>query len=307
MIPEWMKEVKSEPKEFPPASRGRGNFIKKTLDGILAFFQEAFISEEFSRRHGLLQSLDPRMKLISALALVFSLSLTEDLRVLLAVYLIILALAHFSRIEVVFFLKRVWLFIPLFTGVIAIPMILNIFFPGKPLYPLVGPGLLGLPLPEIYITEEGLKAAVVFTLRVAASVSAVVLMFLTTPQQLLFKSLRSVGVPKVYVLTLGMAYRYIFLFMETIKGLYTAKKSRTIKGGGIMAEQRWVGGRIGYMLIKSLDMSEKVHMAMISRGFNGEVKIMEESKMKSLDYLAGFCAVSFSLILALISIKAIQI
>jgi len=70
-------------------------------------------------------------------------------------------------------------------------------------------------------------------MRVATCVSAVVLLFVTTPQQVLFKSLRSVGVPKIYVLTLEMAYRYIFLLMDMVREMYAAKKARTIKSRSI--------------------------------------------------------------------------
>jgi cobalt/nickel transport system permease protein len=185
-------------------------------------------------------------------------------------------------------------------------MIFNIFIPGDPLIHLaiLGPGAhLGpFSLPEsIYITRQGTVAAVIFTMRVAACVSAVVLLFITTSKQVLFKSLRSVGVPKLYVLTLEMAYRYIFLLMELVREMYIAKKARTIRAGGLFDEQKWVGGRMGYTLIRSLDMSEKVHMAMTSRGFNGEVHIMQEFKFRNRDYLAGATAISLGIVLLLIS------
>ncbi len=95
------------------------------------------------------------------------------------------------------------------------------------------------------------------------------------------------GVPKLYVLTLEMAYRYIFLLMDLVRELYVAKKARTIRSSGMFDEQKWVGGRMGYTLIRSLDMSEKVHMAMMSRGFSGEVHVMQEFKMQNRDYIAG--------------------
>jgi cobalt/nickel transport system permease protein len=143
--------------------------------------------------------------------------------------------------------------------------------------------------------------AVIFTMRVATCVSAVVLLFITTPQQVLFKSLRSVGVPKIYVLTLEMAYRYIFLLMDMVREMYVAKKARTIKSRSMFEEQKWVGGRMGYTLIRSIDLSEKVHMAMLSRGFNGDVKVMQQFKMKNRDYLAVAVAISLSVLLVLIS------
>ena len=65
--------------------------------------------------------------------------------------------------------------------------------------------------------------------------------------------------PKVYVLTMDMCYRYIFLFTDMVRGFYTAKKSRSLKTLPLVEEQKWVGSRVGYTLIKALNMSEKVH------------------------------------------------
>lgn len=215
MIPDWMTKTDTGPCRCSAVHHGKKGFIGKTIDGIFGFLEEAFVSDSFSKRDGFLQSLDPRAKLISILAVIFATSLIGDLRLLIFVYMLTLLFAYLSKIDVLFFIKRVWLFIPIFAGIIAIPMIFNVFFPGDPLIRLVylgsGAHLGPFSLPDsIYITKQGVNFAVIFIMRVAACVSAVVLLFLTTPQKVLFKSLRSVGVPKIYVFTLEMAYRYIF-------------------------------------------------------------------------------------------------
>ncbi|VVB63596.1 Energy-coupling factor transporter transmembrane protein EcfT [uncultured archaeon] len=312
MIPKWMNEVDIGPCRCSAVYHGKKGFVGKTIDGIIGFLQEAFMSESFSRRNGLLQSLDPRAKLISILIVIFATSMIGDLRLLVLVYLLTLLFSYLSKIDIPFFIKRVWLFIPIFAGIIAIPMIFNIFFPGDPLIKLVylGPGAHFGPisLPEsIYVTRQGVNAAAIFTMRVAACVSAIVLLFITTPQQVLFKSLRSVGVPKIYVLTLEMAYRYVFLLMDLVREMYVAKKARTIRARGMFEEQKWVGGRIGYTLVRSLDMSDKVHMAMLSRGYNGDVKIMQEFNMHNRDYLAVASAISMSILLVMISQNIIRV
>lgn len=307
MLPHWMQETDMGPPMSGYARARKKSFIKKTLDGIFSFFEETVTSEGFSRRKGLLQGLDPRAKLISIVALIVALSMTGDLKVLSIAYLLTLLFAYASRIGVWFFIKRVWLFIPIFAGIIALPMIFNVFLPGDPLLTLgarVGP----FALPEMLaITKQGVMGAVVFTLRVAVCVSAAVLLFLTTPRDALFKSLRSVGVPKVYVMTLDMCYRYIFLFMDMVKGFYTAKRSRTIKSLPIVEEQKWVGGRIGYTLVKSLDMGERVHQAMVSRGFNGDIRLMYDFRMSAKDYLAVSAALAFSVLLILLSQNFIRL
>jgi cobalt/nickel transport system permease protein len=311
MIPDWMKKTDTGPCRCSAVHHGKKGFIGKTIDGIFGFLEEAFVSDSFSKRDGFLQSLDPRAKLISILTVIFATSLIGDLRLLIFVYMLTLLFAYLSKIDILFFIKRVWLFIPIFAGIIAIPMIFNVFFPGDPLIRLAylgsGAHLGPFSLPDsIYITRQGVNSAVIFTMRVAACVSAVVLLFLTTPQQVLFKSLRSVGVPKIYVFTLEMAYRYIFLLTDMVREIYIAKKARTIKTGGMFEEQKWVGGRIGYTLIRSLDTSEKVHASMMSRGYNGDVKIMQEFKMRNRDYISGAIAVSMSVLLVLISHNIIR-
>ena len=311
MIQDWMKEVTVEPCRCFAVHHGKKGFIGNTIGGILGFFEEAFISEGFSRRKGFLQSLDPRVKLLSIMTAIFATSLIKDLKLLVLIYIFTLLLAYLSKISILFFIKRVWLFIPIFAGIIIIPMIFNIFFPGDPLIRLayLGPTahVGSLTLPEsVYITRQGVYAASTFIMRVATCVSAVVLLFLTTPQQILYKSLRTVGVPKIYVFTLEMTKRYIFLLMELVREMHFAKKARTIKAGGMFDEQKWVGGRIGYTLIRSMDISEKVHMAMISRGFNGDVKVMQELRMHKRDYIAGATAISLSIIMVLISQNIIR-
>src|SRR5271157_5782933 len=312
MIPEWMKEVEVGPCPCCSVSTKKKNYVHKTLSGIFSFLEDTIVSESYTHLNGLLQSLDPRVKLITIIALIVAVSMTVDWRILLVIYLLTLLFAYLSKIEIGFFVKRVWLFIPIFAGIIALPMIFNVFFPGDSLVTLATPGpgawLGPFRLPEtISITAQGIAAALIFTLRVATGVSATVLLVLTTPREKLFKSLRSVGVPRVYVLTLDMCYRYIFMFTDLVRAFYTAKKSRTIKRMSLLEEQKWVGGRIGYTLVKSLDMGEKVHGAMVSRGYTGDVKILEDFRLKPRDYAAAVSVLAFSAILILASRHIIMI
>jgi cobalt/nickel transport system permease protein len=312
MLPDWMAVVDTGATPHSPVNARKKSFVSKTLNGIFGFFEETVTSEGFSRKKGLLQGFDPRIKLISIVALIVAVSMTADLRILIVVYLLTLSFAYASRIGIWYFIKRVWLFIPIFAGFIAIPMIFNVMQPGEALVTLfsLGPGAhIGpISLPDtITITKEGTMGAIIFTLRVAACVSAAVLLFLTTPRDALFKSLRSVGVPRVYVLTMDMCYRYIFLFMDMIRDFYTAKRSRSIKSMPLGDEQKWVGGRIAYTLIKSLDMGEKVHQAMISRGFNGDVKLMHDFRIQAKDYVAVVTSLAASLLLILIAQNIIRL
>jgi cobalt ABC transporter, permease protein CbiQ len=313
MIPEWMQKIEVSPCPCCSVSIGKKkSFVQKAISDIFQFFEECLVNDNIARRKGLLQSLDPRVKLVSMVLLIFAVAMTRDIRLLAIVYVLTLVFAWASKIELGFFLKRVWVFIPIFAGIIMIPIMFNVFMPGDTLVTVatLGPnayfGPFALP-PVITITYQGVMLAILFVLRVATCVSAAVLLFLTTPRDLLFKSLRSLKVPKVYVLTLDMCYRYIFLFTDMVRGFYTAKKSRSIKTLPLIEEQKWVGGRVGYTLIKSLSMSEKVHGAMLSRGFNGDIKIMHRYMIHRRDYVACVSVVALSIFLMLASQNLIRI
>jgi cobalt/nickel transport system permease protein len=313
MIPEWMQKIEAGPCACCTVSIGRKKgFVQKAISDIFTFFEECLVNDSIARRKGLLQSLDPRVKLISMVVLIFAVAMTHDIRLLAIVYGLTLVFAYLSKVEIGFFLKRVWVFIPIFAGIIMIPILFNVFTPGDALVTIanLGPnahlGPFALPS-VITITVQGTMLALTFVLRVATCVSAAVLLFLTTPRDLLFKSLRSLKVPKVYVLTMDMCYRYIFLFADTVRGFYTAKKSRSLKSLPMIEEQKWVGNRIGYTLIKSLNMSEKVHQAMISRGFNGDIKILQRYSIHRRDYVACVSVFALSIFLILVSQNLVKI
>lgn len=204
MIPDWMNQTEAGSYHGAASEAKKKGFAKKTVDGVLGFFQESLISEAFAKRKGLLQSLDPRVKLISMFVLVVGVTFMTSPWVLLVIYLLTLVLAYFSKIEVLWFVKRVWVFIPIFAGVIVIPILFNVFLAGDVLVPIAtlgnGSHLGPIALPSsIYITRQGTIYVVTFILRVAACVSLAILLFLTTQRDLLFKSMRTLYVPKVYI------------------------------------------------------------------------------------------------------------
>jgi cobalt/nickel transport system permease protein len=299
-LPEWMLQAS-------PASPGRfeskkklTRFTDRTIHSILHVTKEALFSEQYSRKAGLLQQIDPRTKLLVALAVLISVSFVHLHGLLWTIYCGVLFLALGSRIEFWFFLKRVWLFVPLATGIIALPALLNWVTEGRSILvlhqfqrpPQVGPW----SFPEILaISDTGVKSALLFVSRVGVSVSIVVLLTLTTAWQKLLRSLRVLGVPQFFVFSLGMTYRYIHLLLNLLLDIHLGKKSRTLRTSSASREQKWVASRMGYLFRRSYHLGEGVYGAMLSRGFQGEAKILDELRWSRLDLIAiascaTFCA-----------------
>src|SRR6185369_14132180 len=101
----------------------------------------------------------------------------------------------------------------------------------------------------------------------ATSISLVVLLTLTTPWVRLLAALCALGVPKMFVLIIGMAYRYLFLLLDSVDDMYTARKARTLSaatgGRRPTAEgRRFVAAGAGTLFGKAHQLSEEVHQAM---------------------------------------------
>ena len=109
------------------------NFLDKTLLSVAHVAEQSLFSEAYARKRGLLQSLDVRIKLVSFLCIIVLISFLHAPQTLWIAYGLSLLLAAFSGIPLWFFLKRVWLFVPLFSAAIVLPALLNIITPGDPL------------------------------------------------------------------------------------------------------------------------------------------------------------------------------
>jgi cobalt/nickel transport system permease protein len=304
-IPDWLAE--SSPCPCCTISvGGKKNFVEKTLVEIAGMMERSIFSEKYASAKGFLQSIDPRVKLITILLLIVTTSFIRKTEIILGIYATTLFFAYLSKVDLFFFIKRVWLFIPIFSGIVAFPAMFNIMTPGEPLVTLVHFDrtihFWAFQFTEISITKEGALGALLFISRVATSVSLIVLLTLTTRWADVMKSLRTLHVPQVFVLVLSMTYQYIFLLVRIVQEMHLAKKSRTIKNNmtrqGIKKEQNWVASRIGTVLMKSYKMSDEIHSAMVSRGFHGEVKSHETFKIRNIDRIwTGFSLAFISIVI----------
>jgi cobalt/nickel transport system permease protein len=261
-----------------PASKRnhRSSFIERTLVDINNTLEQSLFAEQTARQPGLLQGLDPRLKILSMLLVLLAVSLSRSIIVIVILYFLALGLAHLSRIPLAFFVKRVWLFIPLFTGVVALPA----------LFLTPGPILAHLPL-GLIITQTGCMTALFLLLRVGTSVSMAILLVLTTPWNSVLKALGVLRVPAVIILILGMTYRYIHLLLHITNDMFLSRKSRLLRRMTGQEERRLIAATSGTLLSKSLQVSSEVYLAMQSRGFRNYPRTMDTFKMRWMDWLCG--------------------
>jgi cobalt/nickel transport system permease protein len=265
-----------------PISR-RSRVLEETLHGITETLERGLFAEAISARPGLFQGLDARVKVLSVLALLVGVSLSRNLWAILGTYLLAFGLALASAIPADYFIRRVWLALPFFTGVLVLPA----------LFITPGPALWQLPL-GLAITRTGVTTALFLLLRVSTSVSLTLLLILTTPWNTVLSALGVLHVPDVFILILGMTYRYIYLLLHAANDMFLSRKSRTV-GKMTDAEARKTLASVSATLLsKSLNLSSEVYLAMQSRGFRGRIVTLKPQRMRRQDWmwLGGFFGIT---------------
>jgi cobalt ECF transporter T component CbiQ len=230
-------------------------------------------SEQTARQRGLLQSLDPRVRLVGLGSLVIATTLSRKLIVIGALFGVALALAIFSRVSLTTLATRVWLVVLAFTGVIALPALF--VTPGSPIAN-AGP---------FHITVQGVTTAALLIARVETAVTFTTLLILCTPWTHVLKALRTFRLPQEVILMLAMTHRYVFLFVETATQMFESRQSRTVGVLDRNAQRSLSTRTAGVLLSKSVALSNEVFLAMQSRGFDGNVRLLSNFRMRSRDYL----------------------
>ena len=82
------------------------------------------------------------------------------------------------------------------------------------------------------------------------------------------QALERLGMPQVFAVQLLFLYRYIFVLAEESSRASRARELRSCgkKGLGIAS----FGSMIGHLLLRTWQRAERIHMAMLARGFTGE-------------------------------------
>ena len=187
-------------------------------------------NEELAARPGLLQRLDPRIKLLTLVLFAVTASLVHSVWVLIALIGVTIALAAASRVGVASFERRVWLSAGLLALLVAAPSALRIFTPG-PVVVSLGP---------LALTEPGLMGVATLVTRVVASAGFALLVVWTMRWSDLLKALTAMRLPDVVVATLAMTQKQILTLLRTVEQIHLARESRTLD-----ARQRARGPRLG--------------------------------------------------------------
>jgi cobalt/nickel transport system permease protein len=232
-----------------------------SLKDLVATGESLVYVEDLSGRKGFLQSIHPLVKMIVTVFMISASLFVTWLPHLLALCVIPLVLAVLSKVPLKKFVVRTTLFMPLFAAIISLPTLFLTI--GSP---LLSANIGGFTLS---ITVEGLQRFLVFTVRVWFCVSSLTLLTLTTGFDKILKLLSSIKVPSLIIQLFSLTYRYLFVSLDEVQKVLTAKEARTYVNRRTVSLEslKRSGAVLSMLFIRTYERSERVYMAMKSRGF----------------------------------------
>lgn len=107
-------------------------------------------------------------------------------------------------------------------------------------------------------------------------------------------ALERMGMPRVLAVQLLFLYRYIFVLTE--EGA-RASRARELRAFGKGLGMKTFASLVGHLLLRTWQRAERIHMAMLARGFVGEFHARREFRFgaRELLFLFGWSALFISL------------
>lgn len=231
-------------------------------------------SDYFARQDNFLTRIDPRTKLLVALA-----TLSAVLFSTTPLFpLIVLVLCVTAMIAIGMPVGMIALRLASPMGIAAVLVVLKSVLTGSTL--LWSVDLLGM---KIVATHEGFQTGFQIAARVLGSVSAMLLLSSVTPAHRLFHALRTLGMPRGWVEIALLMYRYIFTLVDLVADMTAAQKLRL--GYSSMARGLSSTGLVaGTVILRSVDQAVRTHEAMRLRGYHGDIPFGPMPPLKQSDW-----------------------
>lgn len=217
--------------------------------------------------------LDPRAKIVGFVAVtVVAVSAPVELWPVYAVCAAALtALAGIARISPTDVLRRVAWVLPL---VIAAAIFL----------PLVRTGGENWELGFLTIHERGLEVLGAVAAKATIGTISAALLAMTTTFPSVLRGLEAMRVPRLLVLIAGFMYRYVFVIVEEVGRLRASMSSRAYRPRNAL-QAGPLGRAATAMFLRTYARGERVHRAMLARGYTGAMPQLEALALQRRDVL----------------------
>ncbi len=250
------------------------------------------LQENFCRGESPIHKLSPRTRTLAAIFLAFVVALCQTIPPLLLALALSFILIIAARINlfkagrrllvIAGFLLLIWLVLPLTCGG---PVIWQNSF--------------------LEIGRTGITLALLLTLKTSAMLLIFLALISTMSTADLAHALHSLKLPAKLVLLLLITYRYIFLIEDELQTMLRAAKIRNFQPNTSLHCYKTYANLLGMLFVRSAERAQRVHKAMLCRGFDGRFHSLTEYHDRAQDYFFLSFILIFSTILALSELRIV--
>ena len=172
---------------------------------------------------------------------------------------VLLAVVALSQVPIGYLLKRMVVEVPFVVFALLVPFVAT-----GPRIDVLG----------VTVSQPGLVAAWGLLAKATLGVLAALVLAATTESQQLLLGLQRLRMPQLLVQIMGFMIRYLDVVTAELSRMLTAMRSR---GCDPRSPRHWpaLARALGALFIRSYERGERVHLAMLSRGYTGELPELE--------------------------------
>ncbi|MBL4787235.1 MAG: cobalt ECF transporter T component CbiQ [Cohaesibacteraceae bacterium] len=174
--------------------------------------------------------------------------------------------------------------------------------------PFTMPGDVVFSIGPLDASLQGFDKAGKIAIKANASILMVLVLVGSLDASKFGHALARLRVPENFVHLLLFTIRYIDVLHDEYKRSRLAMKARGFRSGSNMHSYRTFGYLVGMILVRSMERSERILMAMKCRGFQGRLYVLDQLKWRLPDsYLAAIllCVCLMPLIVELVHVRAL--
>lgn len=227
-----------------------------------------------------LYTFDPRVKLICTIIFVVAVAMFRQLEAIVAAGIFILTLMLISRVP----LRHL-------AANYAVALIFILFASITMLF------------------TSGPENALLIFLRISVSVMALLLLVTTTPFFKMIRAFRALHMPKLLANLIMFTYRFIFVLIDEMDRMKMARKARGYAGGRSLLDKKALGvlsATIGMIFVRSSIRATNIYDALLSRGYNGEIKTLGRLSARPRDLALAFAFVAVTSLAVMLELGVVQ-
>lgn len=137
-------------------------------------------------------------------------------------------------------------------------------------------------LGPVAVSDAGLAVLAAVAAKATIGTAGAVLLGATTPFPAVLRALEALRAPRLLVLIAGFTYRYLFVVADEVRRLRAGLAARAYQPRHAL-QAAVVGRAVSVLFVRTHARAERVHLAMLARGFDGSMPRAAALRLRAAD------------------------